>query len=126
MGGRQYTQRGRRGRPPLRRAVRPAAFWGLAGALVAVLFLCARPVGGEHVVEAETRAHAVCVSPYDMPGCSPLAHAMPGVLPAPQPAAMPAAGEPAAPARSVGAGSTRPPEPLARAPDLHVLQVLRT
>ncbi|MEV7520711.1 hypothetical protein [Streptomyces sp. NPDC091371] len=124
MGGRQYTQRGRQGRPPLRRAVRLTAFWGLVGALLAVLFLCARPGGTDRVVEA--RAHAVCVSPYDLPGCSPLAHAMPGVLPAPPPTAVPAGGEPPAPARACGAGSTRPPEPLARAPDLHVLQVLRT
>ncbi|MFD7257061.1 hypothetical protein [Streptomyces sp. NPDC059874] len=124
MGGRQYTQRGRQGRPPLRRAVRLTAFWGLVGALVGVLFLCSRPGGDGRVVEA--RAHAVCASPHDLPGCSPLAHATAGVLPASQPAAVPAGGEPAAPARAVGAGSTRPPEPLARAPDLHVLQVLRT
>ncbi|MFD7553335.1 MULTISPECIES: hypothetical protein [unclassified Streptomyces] len=101
----------------------------LVGVVVAVLvgglFLCSRPGGAERVAD-EARAHAVCVSPYDLPGCSPLAHAVPAVLPAPQPAAVPAGGGPQTPVRGVGAGWTRPPEPLARAPDLHVLQVLRT
>ncbi|MFJ8015173.1 hypothetical protein [Streptomyces sp. NPDC096339] len=100
----------------------------LVGVVVAVLvgglFLCSRPGGADRVAEART--HAVCVSPYDLPGCSPLAHAVAGVLPAPPPAAVPAGGEPQTPVRGVGAGWTRPPEPLARAPDLHVLQVLRT
>ncbi|MFI8503302.1 hypothetical protein ACIGFK_33040 [Streptomyces sp. NPDC085524] len=91
--------------------------------LVGVLFLCSRP-GAEHVAEA--RPHAVCESPYDLPGCSPLSHAVPGVLPAPPPAAVPAGGGPQAPARGVGAEWVRPAEPLARSPDLHVLQVLRT
>ncbi|MFF4011467.1 hypothetical protein [Streptomyces sp. NPDC001717] len=102
----------------------------LVGVVVAVLvgglFLCSRPGGAERSAD-EARAHAVCVSPYDLPGCSPLAHAVPAVLPAPQPAAVPAGGGgQQTPVRGVGAGWVRPPEPLARAPDLHVLQVLRT
>ncbi|MFD9412943.1 hypothetical protein ACFWBN_38890 [Streptomyces sp. NPDC059989] len=130
MGGRQDTQRGRRVRPGLLRAVLLTAFGVLAG----VLLLCARP-GEPHAPNAPTAlqarhahevAHAVCVSPYDLPGCSPLAHTIPGVLPVPPPAVTVAGGDPL-PAAAIGsAGRVRPPEPLARAPDLHALQVLRT
>ncbi|MGW5850335.1 hypothetical protein ACWFQ8_20700 [Streptomyces sp. NPDC055254] len=71
-------------------------------------------------------AHAVCASPYDPPGCSPLVHVTPGVLPVPPPAATLAGGEPVPLAAADVTGSVRPPRPLARAPDLHALQVLRT
>ncbi|MFD6229865.1 hypothetical protein ACFWFZ_23765 [Streptomyces sp. NPDC060232] len=124
MGGRQYTQRERRGRSVLRRAVVLTVLGVLAGAL----FLCARP-GGPHVsfeVRAHGTEHAVCVSPYDPPGCSPLAHVLPAVLPVPPPAVTVTDGGPLPSARTTAAGWIRPPEPLARAPDLHVLQVLRT
>lgn len=128
MGGRQYTQRGRRGRSVLRRAVVLTVLGVLAGAL----FLCAR--SGEPHVSPEARGlgatlaaeHAVCASPYDLPGCSPLAHVTPAVLPVPPPAVTVADGGPLPAARTTAAGRIRPPEPLARAPDLHVLQVLRT
>ncbi|MGW7441367.1 hypothetical protein [Streptomyces sp. NPDC054849] len=154
MGGRQYTQRGRRGRLALRRAVLLTVLGALAGAL----FLCARPGdpgepprgpvavrahGATHATTARattthatktthaTTTHAseqaVCVSPYDRPGCSPLAHVTPGVLPVPPPAVSVAGGgQPSPAADPAGAGRIRPPEPLARAPDLHALQVLRT
>ncbi|MFG2876011.1 hypothetical protein ACGFYU_13555 [Streptomyces sp. NPDC048337] len=127
MGGRQDTQRGRRVRPGLLRAVLPAAF----GVLVGVLLLCARP-GEPHApaalqaAAAHGPAHAVCVSPYDLPGCSPLAHTIPGVLPVPPPAVTVAGGDPLPAARAGADGRIRPPGTLARAPDLHVLQVLRT
>ncbi|MEU4124405.1 hypothetical protein [Streptomyces virginiae] len=137
MGGRQYTQRGRRGRSVLRRAVVLTVLGVLAGAL----FLCARS-GDPHSAStsastsvsasaaAEARAHgtehAVCVSPYDLPGCSPLAHVTPAVLPVPPPAVTVTGGGPLPCAHASAAGRIRPPEPLARAPDLHVLQVLRT
>uniref|UniRef100_A0AAU2JMZ3 Uncharacterized protein n=1 Tax=Streptomyces sp. NBC_00049 TaxID=2903617 RepID=A0AAU2JMZ3_9ACTN len=71
-------------------------------------------------------ARVVCVSPYDLPGCSPLTHVTPGVLPAPAPEVTPAGGEPPPVGGTAAAGPALPPEPLARAPDLHVLQVLRT
>lgn len=148
MGGRQYTQRGRRGRLALRHAVLLTVLGALAGAL----FLCARPgdPGEPPRVPVTARAHgathgttthgttthattthaseqAVCVSPYDRPGCSPLAHVTPGVLPVPPPAVSVAGdGQPSPAADPAGAGRIRPPEPLARAPDLHALQVLRT
>ncbi|MFC9298432.1 hypothetical protein ACFTWH_07990 [Streptomyces sp. NPDC057011] len=126
MGGRQDTQRGRRVRPGLLRAVLLTAFGVLAG----VLLLCARP-GEPHApnapaaAQAPRPAHAVCVSPYDLPGCSPLAHTIPGLLPAPPPAVVLAGGDPPPAAATGGEGRIRPRGPLARAPDLHVLQVLR-
>ncbi|APU40048.1 hypothetical protein [Streptomyces sp. TN58] len=124
MGGRQYTQRGRRARSAVRRAVVLTVLGVLAGAL----FLCART--GEPHASSEVRAHgtehAVCVSPYDPPGCSPLAHVTPAELPVPPPAVTVADGGALPAARATAAGRLRPPEPLARAPDLHALQVLRT
>ncbi|MFE7098553.1 hypothetical protein [Streptomyces erythrochromogenes] len=124
MGGREYTQRGRQGRSALRRAVLLTVLGVLAGAL----FLCARSGEQHSASEARTHgtAHAVCVSPYDLPGCSPLAHVTPAVLPVPPPAVTVPGGVPQAAAHATAAGRVRPPEALARAPDLHVLQVLRT
>ncbi|MEU9164304.1 hypothetical protein AB0D29_29045 [Streptomyces sp. NPDC048424] len=155
MGGLQYVRPGRRGRPGLRRGLLPTVFGALVGALVAVLvgvlagalFLCASRSGASSVsapapapasapapagaraepqAQAHGTAHAVCVSPYDLPGCSPLAHVTPGVLPVPPPAVTVPGGEPPLAAEVSGAGRIRPPGPLARAPDLHALQVLRT
>ncbi|MFD9083600.1 hypothetical protein [Streptomyces erythrochromogenes] len=130
MGGREYAQRGRQGRSALRRAVLLTVLGVLAGAL----FLCARS-GEPHSASASASAselrahgtaHAVCVSPYDLPGCSPLAHVPPAVLPVPPPAVTVPGSGPQAPAHATAAGRVGPPEALARAPDLHVLQVLRT
>ncbi|WP_405447096.1 hypothetical protein [Streptomyces erythrochromogenes] len=124
MGGREYTQRGRQGRSALRRAVLLTVLGVLAGAM----FLCARS-GEPHSaseVRAHGSAHVVCVSPYDLPGCSPLAHVTPAVLPVPPPAVTVPGGGPLPAAHATAAGRVRPPEALARAPDLHVLQVLRT
>lgn len=133
MGGREHTRAGRHVRPVPRRALLLAAL----GLLVGALFLCARP--GEASPSAASAAavsalaaapdhgtHAVCTSPYEPPGCSPLAHVVPAVLPVPPPAVVPAGGgPPVAPAASAR-GLTGPPLPPARAPDLHALQVLRT
>ncbi|MCX4962405.1 hypothetical protein [Streptomyces virginiae] len=127
MGGRQHTQPGRRGRPGLRRAALLIVFGVLAGALL----LCARS-GESHApapgaqVRAGAPAHAVCVSPYDLPGCSPLTRVTPGVLPVPPPAVTGPMGAPA-PAAIVS-GASRIPLYGAppRAPDLYALQVLRT
>ncbi|MFE6910715.1 hypothetical protein [Streptomyces erythrochromogenes] len=139
MGGREYVQLGRRGRSALRRAVLLTVLGVLAGAL----FLCARS-GEPHSVStsdaasatdassasAEARAHgtahAVCVSPYDLPGCSPLAHVTPAVLPVPPPAVTVPGGRTPPGTVTAPTGRVRAPEALARAPDLHVLQVLRT
>ncbi|MFE3555984.1 hypothetical protein ACFXKW_14080 [Streptomyces sp. NPDC059193] len=103
-----------------------------------VLLFCTRP--GESPAPAESQgrrqvqehprghlaAHTVCVSPYDLPGCSALAHVTPGLLPVPPPAVTVAGGSPPPVAPAGGPGRIRAPLALARAPDLHALQVLRT
>ncbi|MEU3467030.1 hypothetical protein ABZ716_03840 [Streptomyces sp. NPDC006687] len=66
------------------------------------------------------------MSPYELPGCSPLSHVTPAVLPAPPPAVTAAPPGPAPRALPAATGPVRPPGTLARAPDLHALQVLRT
>ncbi|MBT2449874.1 hypothetical protein J7F03_22925 [Streptomyces sp. ISL-43] len=127
MGGGKHAERGRRGRPLPRRAVLLMAFGVLAG----TVFLCARP-GTEHgaghpAAHAPGARHVVCVSPHDLPGCSPLSRVTPGVLPVPPPAALQAAsGAPWPGGPPAYAGPARPPRALARGPDLYALQVLRT
>ncbi|MCY0937308.1 hypothetical protein [Streptomyces sp. H34-S4] len=126
MGGGKHTERGRRGRPPLRHAL-PfllMAFGVLAGAAL----LCARP-GTEPYGSAAPHApeHVSCLSPSGPPGCSQLSHVTPGVLPGPpQAAAVVAGGGPAPAVRPAPAAGIRPPPALARGPDLYALQVLRT
>ncbi|MGR4879316.1 hypothetical protein ACIPUC_07785 [Streptomyces sp. LARHCF249] len=66
------------------------------------------------------------MSPYDLPGCSALAHVMPGLLPVPPPAVTVAGGDPPPLAAAGAPGRIRAPLALAPAPDLHALQVLRT
>ncbi|MFE2553603.1 hypothetical protein ACFXGI_34480 [Streptomyces sp. NPDC059355] len=136
MGGREHIRRGRIGRHVRRRAVIAVALSVLFGAL----FLCVRP-GEPHpaatasataagtigsAVSAGSAARAVCVAPDEPPGCSPFSHVAPGVLPAPPPAVTGPGSAPDPVARAVGGGPARPHGTLARAPDLHALQVLRT
>ncbi|GHI89997.1 hypothetical protein [Streptomyces xanthophaeus] len=124
MGGWEHTQGGRRGRPAARRAVLLMAFGVLAGAL----FLCARP-GGSHAAATAAPghdAHVVCLAPYELPGCSGLSHVTPGVLPVPPPAVDFVRTGPVPDARPSRTTRPRPAGTLARAPDLHALQVLRT
>lgn len=140
MGGWEHMRRGRIGRHARRRAVIAVALSVLLGAL----FLCVRP-GEPHAVTAAPGpvhghgdgygygygygyghgTHAVCVSPDQLPGCSPFSHVAPGVLPAPPPAVTVAGSAPDPVGRAAGAGPARPHGTLARAPDLHALQVLR-
>lgn len=130
MGGRQHTQSGRHGRPGLRRAVLLVVFAVLAGTVL----LCARS-GEPHVPSpaaqvqqagAGAPAHAVCVSPYDLPGCSPRTRVTPGVLPVPPPAVTGPVGAPAPATIASGASRIRLYGAPPRAPDLFALQVLRT
>ncbi|WP_328970685.1 hypothetical protein [Streptomyces sp. NBC_00239] len=133
MGGRDHIGH--------RRVVRPVALACALATLVAALFLCARPVAG-HGTGSDRAATAVLSHPsspsspsspghgaYDcpggMPGCSGFVHGTPAVLTVPLPAA-PAAGPPAPVPMPRPVSRVLPPQPLARAPDLHVLQVLRT
>ncbi|MFD9338461.1 hypothetical protein ACFWBF_29290 [Streptomyces sp. NPDC060028] len=130
MGGWEQAEEVRHRRATARRAV-PLTGLGLTALgltalgvlLLAAAFLCARP-GEARTDTAGT--HAVCVSPYDLPGCGPHAHATPGVLPVPPPAVGVAGTGPAPAARPAPAGRGRPSGALARAPDLYALQVLRT
>ncbi|MFF4322404.1 hypothetical protein [Streptomyces sp. NPDC001568] len=132
MGAGEHIGRGERGRTPVRRAavLLLIAFSVAAG----VAFLCVRPADA-HVPDAVRAqsapvgaqpAHAVCVSPYDLPGCSPLSRMTPAVPPAPPPAVAVAGAGPGHVARTAATGPVRTPGTLARAPDLHALQVLRT
>lgn len=124
MGGWEHTRSGRHGRPR-RRAV--LVLLVAAGVAAGMAFLCVRPAPEPGRVHAGHGAHATCVSPYDLPGCSPLAHVTPAVLPAPPPAAaLPRSGPVPAARPGTAPGPVRPPGTLARAPGLHVLQVLRT
>ncbi|MFF4390885.1 hypothetical protein ACFY0G_29480 [Streptomyces sp. NPDC001552] len=134
MGGRQHTQSGRRGRPGLRRAILLVVFAVLAGTVL----LCARsgeshvPSPGAQVQQAGAGtgvgapARAVCVSPDDLPGCSPRTRITPGVLPVPPPAVTGPVGAPAPAAIASGASRIRMYGAPPRAPDLFALQVLRT
>ncbi|KOY59305.1 hypothetical protein ADK59_03340 [Streptomyces sp. XY332] len=142
MGGWEHMRHGRAGRRTPRRAVIAVALCVLLGAL----FLCVRP-GEPHAVTALSGAtsataptgvsavrgpggghgtRAVCASPDERPGCSPFSHVAPGVLPAPPPAVTVAGAAPDPVGRAAGGGPARPHGTLARAPDLHALQVLRT
>ncbi|WP_406182422.1 hypothetical protein [Streptomyces sp. NBC_01006] len=134
MGGREHIRRGRIGRRVRRRAVIVVALSVLFGAL----FLCVRPgephagnaasagATGAAITPATQTARAVCVAPDEPPGCSPFSHVAPGVLPAPPPAVTVPGSAPDPVARAADGGPARPHGTLARAPDLHALQVLRT
>ncbi|MER5777163.1 hypothetical protein ABT144_23255 [Streptomyces sp. NPDC002039] len=132
MGGWKHGKRGGHGAPAARCAVLLLAFGVLCGAV----FLCGR-VGVGHAEPGVGHArlaahgtpgapHAVCVAPYELPGCAPHSHVTPAVLPAPPPAVTVSQAGSAAVAELARTGPIRPPGTLARAPDLHVLQVLRT
>ncbi|MFD5512387.1 hypothetical protein ACFWIB_32105 [Streptomyces sp. NPDC127051] len=109
--------------------------------LFGALFLCVRPgephagtagtagragATGAAITPATQTARAVCVAPDEPPGCSPFSHVAPGVLPAPPPAVTVPGSAPDPVARAADGGPARPHGTLARAPDLHALQVLRT
>ncbi|WP_051696166.1 hypothetical protein [Streptomyces sp. NRRL S-244] len=127
MGGREHVRGGRTGRRVRRHAVIVVAL----SVLFAALFLCVRP-GEPHggtagaAITPATAPRAVCVAPDEAPGCSPFSHVAPGVLPAPPPAVTVPGSAPDPVARAADGGPARPHGTLARAPDLHALQVLRT
>ncbi|MFG2622419.1 hypothetical protein ACGFXC_32845 [Streptomyces sp. NPDC048507] len=148
MGGWKHARDGSHGHPVRRAALLLLIAFGVAAG---VAFLCVRPVSGvgghgDGGTRAGERAHAApgpvqgggvraagqvarvaCVSPYDLPGCSPLARVTPAVLPAPPPAvALPPAGAAPAARPAAAAGPVGTPGTPARAPGLYVLQVLRT
>ncbi|MFE2633644.1 hypothetical protein ACFXKX_16385 [Streptomyces scopuliridis] len=141
-------------RPGHIRITRPTALLSAVATLFAALFLCLGPdpggTGGHHpegpataangagtgtayspaagtTVRAKAEAEARYTCPYDKGDCGLFPHQSPAVLTVPPPAT-PLAGD-------VQPSHLEPPYPtgqvprsgaLARAPDLHVLQVLRT
>ncbi|MFJ7954794.1 hypothetical protein ACIQ62_00685 [Streptomyces sp. NPDC096319] len=112
--------------------------------LLGALFLClgtgpdgsrahhegaARPAAGAAAVGAEASAGAAgeFVCPYDRGGCSLFPSLSPAVLSAPPPdTPLHAEGGSPRPAPPSGDGPARRSDARPRAPDLHVLQVLRT
>ncbi|WP_407839443.1 hypothetical protein ACE1OC_28720 [Streptomyces sp. DSM 116496] len=107
------------------------------GVLAGTAFLCRTAWDGDpaaagtvpragHAAHAPGAQRAVCVAPYDRPGCSPLSHVLPGLLPPAPPSVLVAGAVPAAAVRPGPAAGIRPPSALARGPDLYALQVLRT
>ncbi|MEV6331698.1 hypothetical protein [Streptomyces sp. NPDC051909] len=127
----------------LSRHLRPTALVSAVATLLGALFLClgvSDPAGHREprpAAQTVTRTHAPAgaqalddeqyACPYERGGCSLFPALSPAVLSAP-PLDPPlhADGRAARPAEALGDG--RPPHPGARprAPDLHVLQVLRT
>ncbi|MGW1773705.1 hypothetical protein [Streptomyces sp. NPDC002104] len=107
------------------------------GVLAGTAFLCRAASAGDpaaavpgvragHAAHAPGAHRAVCAAPYDRPGCSPLSHVLPGLLPPAPPAVLMAGGAPAPAVRPGPARGIRPPSALARGPDLYALQVQRT
>ncbi|MCP3817531.1 hypothetical protein NLX86_05080 [Streptomyces sp. A3M-1-3] len=128
MGGSRHTRRGR--------IRRPAAMVCALATLLAGLLLClsaGEPHGGgtddpgaRRVSATMSAGHAEYTCPFDRSDCGTFSHLTPAVLTAPPPDA------PAAVADVPHGGLLRVPADVRaagaqpRAPDLHVLQVLRT
>ncbi|MFD3524698.1 hypothetical protein [Streptomyces sp. NPDC058653] len=143
MGGRQRI-----------RHARPTALLSAVATLLAALYFCLNPVDTHHSASSSPRAEAAAQTartgitlrtdregpaagpaagaeytcPYDPSGCRFLPHPSPAVLTAPHPADPLGTGDvsPARPAPPPGTGQVSRSGASPRAPDLHVLQVLRT
>ncbi|MER7761389.1 hypothetical protein [Streptomyces sp. NPDC097619] len=150
MGGRHHFGHGRVARPvalvcalgtlvaALMLCVRPAGGHpaGTVPAASAVRASAARTATGPDAAappahrapvahRAPAAGHAAYSCPDGMPGCSRLGHRTPGILTVPPPGS-PGPELPVLVPRSRPEGRALPVQPPARAPDLHVLQVLRT
>ncbi|MFJ3584102.1 hypothetical protein ACIPPS_17925 [Streptomyces sp. NPDC090127] len=122
----------------LSRRARPMALASAVATLLAALFVCLGATGDPTSAAAHDgspRAHhrtaAVAVDeyvcPYDRGGCSLFPSLSPAVLTAPPPAPPPhAEGRLAGPVPAYATGRVSRSGAQPRAPDLHVLQVLRT
>ncbi|WP_330176127.1 hypothetical protein OG875_23065 [Streptomyces sp. NBC_01498] len=142
MGGRRHI-----------RDARPTALLSAVATLLAALSLCLASVDPHHPASSPDRgaaAHSASagitlrtdvagtsagraaapeyICPYERNGCRFVPHLWPAVLTAPHPADPPGTGEvsPARPAPLTGTGQVARSGASPRAPDLHVLQVLRT
>ncbi|MEW2632438.1 hypothetical protein AB0903_12455 [Streptomyces sp. NPDC048389] len=115
----------------LSRHTRPTALLSAVATLLGALFICLGPGGTHHDATTppayEPLAAAAYSCPYDEGGCGMMPVPSPAVLTAPPLDAPPPAG---AALPSVGPDpDAAPPHrsgAQARAPDLHVLQVMRT
>ncbi|ATW48163.1 hypothetical protein ACWGJT_22005 [Streptomyces xantholiticus] len=110
---------------------RPTALLSAVATLLGALFICLGPAGPHHDTAArsayEPSTTTVYSCPYDDGHCGLLPVLGPAVLTAPPLDATPAAGTtPPHPGPTADAGRPDRSGVLARAPDLHVLQVLRT
>ncbi|MGW7287495.1 hypothetical protein ACWGH4_18620 [Streptomyces sp. NPDC054847] len=136
----------------LSRTARPTALLSAVATLLGALFICLGPAGAHHgrpsprahgpgatdaaeartpAAQERTAAHTATAysCPYDDGGCGLLPVLSPAVLtvPPPQPDAPLEGGTPLPhPGPAADAGGRGRSGVLARAPDLHVLQVLRT
>lgn len=114
----------------LARAARPTALLSAVATLLGVLFLCLAPAGGAHqsaTDPADTHITTVYSCPYDKGDCGLLPTLNPAVLTAPPlDAPPPADAQPPYFGPPPPTGGLPLSEALPRAPDLHVLQVLRT
>ncbi len=132
MGGSQLNH--------IRRTARPMALVSAAATLLGALLICLSPVAPHHsshsasppdVVQtaatAATAATYVYTCPYDKRGCGLLPLVEPAVLTAPPPdAPLPSGAQPPHFDPPAATGGLPRSGALPRAPDLHVLQVLRT
>ncbi|MEU5978753.1 hypothetical protein [Streptomyces sp. NPDC047315] len=102
------------------------ALLSAAATLLGALFLCLSAPADGHALDVD-RAVPTYSCPYDDGTCGLRPAIGPAVLTAPPLDAPPLAGElPAEPQRPAHGGGRPHSDALARAPDLHVLQVLRT
>ncbi|MER5766661.1 hypothetical protein [Streptomyces sp. NPDC001985] len=116
---------------PIARTRRPTALLSAVATFLGALFICLGPAAEHHSTTVTLALSAEQVPafscPYDRGACGLLPVAGPAVLTAPPPDAPPAAREPLP---RLGQLDRRGPTALAmaqpRAPDLYVLQVLRT
>jgi len=115
----------------LARTTRPTALLSAVATLLGALFFCLGPGGPHHEAAAppvyESLAATAYGCPYDDGGCGMMPVLSPAVLTAPPLDAPPPAG--ASPVSLGPDPDAAPPHRSgahARAPDLHVLQVMRT
>ncbi|GHB26073.1 hypothetical protein GCM10010331_10170 [Streptomyces xanthochromogenes] len=113
----------------LTRITRPVALLGAMATLLAALFICLAAGGGAHPRHHEPPASgaAAYVCPYEQGDCGLFPRDVPAVLTAPPlDAPAPAAVQDVHPAPPRAGAASGRPDARPRAPDLHVLQVLRT
>ncbi|MCX4822652.1 hypothetical protein OG883_22680 [Streptomyces sp. NBC_01142] len=122
MGGSRFNR--------LARTARPMALVSAMATLLGALFLCLSPTGPHHTPHTDLTGTDVTTAyscPYDRGDCGLLPALTPAVLTAPPVDAPPLAGvQPPHFAPPPATGRLHRSGALPRAPDLHVLQVLRT